>query len=115
MEVSISGIGGFTLGTHRIGGWVGPRAGLHAVARKKKSQPLPGIELQSSCPQPNHYTDYATTAPVHAYEYVKYENSFITSVNRYANIRFAVSYAAYIQLHARLGTYASQIYMKVKL
>jgi len=25
-------------GTHRIGGWVGPRAGLELVMKKKKSQ-----------------------------------------------------------------------------
>jgi hypothetical protein len=31
-------------GTHRIGGWVGPRAGLFAVVGKKNSQPLPRLE-----------------------------------------------------------------------
>jgi len=31
-------------GTHWIGGWAGPRAGLEAVVKKKNSQPLPGLE-----------------------------------------------------------------------
>jgi hypothetical protein len=31
-------------GTHRIGGWVGPRAGLNVVTRRKEFLPLPGIE-----------------------------------------------------------------------
>jgi len=31
-------------GTHWIGGWVGPRAGLDAVAKRKKALSLPGIE-----------------------------------------------------------------------
>jgi hypothetical protein len=29
---------------HRIGSWVNPRAGLDAVAKRKKFHPLPGIE-----------------------------------------------------------------------
>jgi hypothetical protein len=43
-ECSTSCLGRFTpreraLGTHWIGGWVGPRAGLDAVAEKKKPAP----------------------------------------------------------------------------
>jgi hypothetical protein len=33
-----------TPGTHWIGGWVGPRAGLNTEARRRESQPLSGIE-----------------------------------------------------------------------
>jgi hypothetical protein len=44
MEWSPSRPGGFTLGTHWISGWVGPRAGVEAV--KRKIIPLPEIELQ---------------------------------------------------------------------
>jgi hypothetical protein len=34
-------------GTHWIGGWLGPRAGLDVMVKRKKSQPLPGIEPES--------------------------------------------------------------------
>jgi hypothetical protein len=49
---------GKTLCTHRTGGCMGPTAGLDAAPRRKKipSLPLPGIELRSSRPYPNHYT-----------------------------------------------------------
>jgi hypothetical protein len=36
--------------THWIGDWVVLMAGLDSVARRKKSQPLPGIEPRSSSP-----------------------------------------------------------------
>jgi len=38
---------------------VGLRAGLDAVAKKKPSWPLPGVEFRSSSPLPSHYTDWA--------------------------------------------------------
>jgi hypothetical protein len=52
-ELSASRIGAFTPGekapcTHLIGGWVGPKVGLDAVAKRKKSLFLPGIEPLSS-------------------------------------------------------------------
>jgi hypothetical protein len=52
-ELSASRTGRFTPGegvpcTHSIGGWVGPRTGLDAVEKRKKSQLLPVIELRSS-------------------------------------------------------------------
>jgi hypothetical protein len=31
-------------GTHWIGGWVGPRAGLDAVVKRKIPYPLPGLK-----------------------------------------------------------------------
>jgi hypothetical protein len=34
-------------GTHWIRSWVGPRAGLDAVAKRKIFKPLPGIELRN--------------------------------------------------------------------
>jgi hypothetical protein len=37
-------LGEITLGTHRIGGWVDPRAGLHTEATGKILSPVPGIE-----------------------------------------------------------------------
>jgi len=37
-------------GTHWIGIWVDPRAGLDAVAKIKKSLSLPGIEPRLSSP-----------------------------------------------------------------
>jgi hypothetical protein len=36
-------------GTHRIGGWVGPKAGLEAVEMRKILK-LPGIEARPSSP-----------------------------------------------------------------
>jgi hypothetical protein len=45
----------FTPGTHWVGGWVGPRAGLDG-----KYLTLPGLELQ---PVASRYTDY--TIPAH--------------------------------------------------
>jgi hypothetical protein len=35
-------------GTHWIGGWVGPGAGLDTVSKRKKFPAPPGIELRSS-------------------------------------------------------------------
>jgi hypothetical protein len=37
-------------GTHWIGGWVGPRAGLDVVSKRKKSHTPPGIKPRSSSP-----------------------------------------------------------------
>jgi len=37
-------------GIHWIGDWVGPKANLNAVAKRKKSLPQPGIESRSSSP-----------------------------------------------------------------
>jgi hypothetical protein len=34
-------------GTHWIGGWVGPRAVLDSVVKRKLPNPLPGIEAQN--------------------------------------------------------------------
>jgi hypothetical protein len=51
-------------GTHWIGGWVDPRAGLDDV-EKRKFVTLPGLELHLSVIQPiaSRYTDYTTMAP----------------------------------------------------
>jgi hypothetical protein len=37
----------FILGTHWIGGWVGPRTGLDYVKKRKKISPVTGLELRS--------------------------------------------------------------------
>jgi hypothetical protein len=44
------------LGTHWIGGWVGPRAGLDAVVKRKNSQPLSGLEHLIIQPVAQRYT-----------------------------------------------------------
>jgi hypothetical protein len=44
-EWSASHPGRFSPGTLRIGGWVGPRAGLHDM-EKRKFLTLPGLELR---------------------------------------------------------------------
>jgi hypothetical protein len=36
-------------GIHWIRGWVGPRAILDTVVKRKNSQPLPGIEPYPAC------------------------------------------------------------------
>jgi hypothetical protein len=46
-------------GTHGIGGWVDPRAGLVDLERRKFLI-LPGLELQ---PVASRYTEYANPAP----------------------------------------------------
>jgi hypothetical protein len=48
-------------GTHWIGGWVGPRAGLDDV-KKRKFLTLPELELQ---PVASRYTGYAIPAPTY--------------------------------------------------
>jgi hypothetical protein len=45
-EWSVSRLGRFTPRTHWIGGWVGPRAGLDDV-KKRKFLTLPGLELRT--------------------------------------------------------------------
>jgi hypothetical protein len=54
-EWSVSRAGGFTpkeraLGTHWIGGWVGPRAGLDPVVKSKIPSPHPDPNPLSSTP-----------------------------------------------------------------
>jgi hypothetical protein len=54
MEVKISFkllplyLGDRASGSHWIGGWVGPTAGLNVVEKRKISLPLPGIEAWPS-------------------------------------------------------------------
>jgi hypothetical protein len=42
--------GEIAAGTHWIGGWVGPTAGLDAMEKRKKSCCLPGTELRPPIP-----------------------------------------------------------------
>jgi hypothetical protein len=51
-EWSASYTGRFTPGTHWIRGWLGPRAALKGVEWRKIFFPQPGIETQTSSPQP---------------------------------------------------------------
>jgi hypothetical protein len=61
-ERSASSPGRFTPGTHRIGGWMGPRAVLDVVTKRKlPSLPLQGIEPQSFSTYPCVYTDRIPT------------------------------------------------------
>jgi hypothetical protein len=47
-------------GTHQIGGWVGPRAGLDVLGEEKNLLPLPGFEPQTV--KLIYCTDYTTLA-----------------------------------------------------
>jgi hypothetical protein len=46
------------------GGFVGPRAGLDAMASRKMSLPLQEIKSGLSKPEPSHYTDRAAATSV---------------------------------------------------
>jgi len=58
LNLSTNGVFGFSpwplypreraSGSNWIGDWMGPRAGLDTVVKRKKSQPLLGIEPRSS-------------------------------------------------------------------
>ena len=48
-------------GTHCIGGWVGPTAGLDGCG---KSRLLPGFDPRTAQPVSNHYTYSAVPAPI---------------------------------------------------
>jgi hypothetical protein len=63
-EWSASLPGSFATGTHWIGGWVGPRAGLDDV-EKRKFLTLQGLELRPfGCPaRSQSLTDCAIPAP----------------------------------------------------
>jgi hypothetical protein len=63
-EWSASRPGRFTPGTHRIGGWVDPRAGLDDL--KREFFTLLGLELRplGRPPVASRYTDYAIPAPL---------------------------------------------------
>jgi hypothetical protein len=50
-------------GTHWRGGWVGPRASMDAMVKRKRSVTLPGIEPWFSSSYPGHYTDWAILVP----------------------------------------------------
>jgi hypothetical protein len=41
-----------------VGGWVGPKADLDTVAKRKNSQPLPGLEPPIIQPIAQRYTIY---------------------------------------------------------
>jgi hypothetical protein len=49
--------------THRIGNWVGPRAGLDIWDKRYISCTYWDLNPNPSSLQPRHYTDYTTTAP----------------------------------------------------
>jgi hypothetical protein len=54
-------------GTHCIGGWVRPRAGLDAVEKRKNSQPLPGLEPPIIQPVAQRYTTELSGLPMETY------------------------------------------------
>jgi hypothetical protein len=81
-EWSASRLCHFTPGTHWIGGWVGPRAGLDAV-EKRRILPLPGTEPQPSCP-------YPVAVPTELSRFAsQFDNCIISSAIRSAEGRHA--------------------------
>jgi hypothetical protein len=76
-EWSASRPGRFTprvraLGTHWIGGWVGPRAVLDAVVKRKIPSPRRESNPRTPIVQPvaQRYTDWVTTAPSNEVKYI---------------------------------------------
>ena len=51
---------GKSSGTHCIGGWVGPRAGLDGCG---KSHPIPGFDPRTVQSVASRYTDWAIATP----------------------------------------------------
>jgi len=51
-----------THGTHRIGGWVGPKADLDGVAKRKN--PCPYRESKAGCPARSLVTILAGATPI---------------------------------------------------
>jgi hypothetical protein len=68
-------IPGTAHGTHWIGGWVGPRAGLDTVSKRKIPSPPPNSNLDHLTTQPvvSHYTYRATPALSTCINNKKYE------------------------------------------
>jgi hypothetical protein len=63
-------------GTHCIGGWVGPRAGLN---RRGKSRPPSGFDPRTVQPVANRYTD--TAIPAHCHLTHTQHNSTIMDIS----------------------------------
>jgi hypothetical protein len=70
-------------GAHWIGGWVGLRAGLDARAKKKISQPLPGLEHQINQSVAHSYTN--ELPPLHGMSHASNKQLiYLTTVLNYA-------------------------------
>jgi hypothetical protein len=54
-------------GTHCIGGWMGPRAGLDGCG---KSRPPPGFDTRTVQPVASRYTNYAIPVPTHTHTHI---------------------------------------------
>jgi hypothetical protein len=65
-------------GTDWIGGWVGPRAVLDAVVKRKIPSSLRELNLRTPIVQPvaQHYTDWAITALNREYNYLKTKTAY---------------------------------------
>jgi hypothetical protein len=73
-ECSASCPGRFTLGTHWMGSWVGPRTGLDAV-EVRKIVPQPGIK-----PRPSSSWPVATPTPMRTASFSKVKSSTFSGV-----------------------------------
>jgi hypothetical protein len=63
------------LGTHWIGSWVGPRAGLDAEERRKSLVPS-GNRTLAVWPAASHYTDWAIPVPYSRCDVLQYSSSY---------------------------------------
>jgi hypothetical protein len=82
-------------GTHCIGGWVGPRAGID---RFVKSRPPPAFDPRTVQPVASRYTDYDTRPASSWMHKTLYFNTF---QNKLRNLTFIHDYLVNVQLQRR--------------
>jgi hypothetical protein len=86
---------------HQMGGWLGPRTGLDILERSKIFFMCWYSNPRSSSPEPSHYTNYITPAPMGVWWTVFSENRLICVSNNKVKIEFTDSGS--LKLNLRVG------------